>query len=249
MSAHKQRPRRELPQAATLALGDPKHPVSRETADRAVEIFVKELGGRAAFFDMLEIAGSRSEVDVVLELLADPRYNAMSLATICRKAGLTVADLFSAFKVAKQVRGQIASANVVTAGIVPVVEDVMRRAAPYEEVCDRCKGTATYVPNPTKADPNPEPQPCPTCKATGRVLVLPELERQKVALDLAQLLPKPNGTSIIQQNLALNSGGGSHPSGGGALERMQQALAGINTSPLVLEAEVTDEPAAGEAHE
>ena len=186
---------------------------------------------------MLELGEGRPEVDRVLDYLADPRYTGYSLARICRLLDLSPAHFFTAYQTARQIRSKIAAMDKVADGIVPVVEDVMKRAAPYEHTCDTCEGTGTVTPEPTKKNPNPEPERCETCRGVGKVTIYPELDRQKLALDLAQLLPKSAGVNILnQQNVQANL----QPAGSGTLEKMQQALASLANRPLVLEADATE---------
>lgn len=194
----------------------------------AVETFVDQLGGRVAVIEALEIASDQPEVDAVLSLLADPRYSSWSLRRLCQNAGLTIHEFFAAFRKASMVRAQIAATQVIAAKLVPVVEDVMRRAAPYDLTCERCLGSGTYTPDPSKKHPNPTPEPCKSCQASGKITIFPELDRQKLALELADLVKKGGGLNI--QNNQLHMAGAAGGTGSGDLEKLQQALAGVSFS-------------------
>lgn len=221
----------------------------RESGIAAVATFVEQLGGKAAVIEALEIASDQLEVDAVLSLLADPRYDTWSLRRLCQNAGLTVHEFFGAFRKAAMVRAQIRATQKIADGIVPVVEDVMRRAAPVVETCEACSGTGTFTPDPSKRQPNPQPEPCKACKSSGKITILPELDRQKLALELADLVKKGGGLQI--QNNQLNMSGAAGGTGAGDLEKLQQALAGANfavsaaeiTPKVPLEAEILPESA------
>jgi hypothetical protein len=207
----------------------------RDSADQALGAFLDAIGGRIKLVEALEIGAPQAEIDKVLDLLADPRYDRWSLRQICELAGLSVPDLLVAFRSATLIKAQIAATQTIAAGIVPVVADIMHRAAPHEGVCPICDGLGQITPNPTKKQPNPAPEDCRSCHGRGRLQVLPELERQKLAIDLADLVKKGGGISLNQQNVTIASGGGSAV---GALERMQQAVGRVlSGSPLVLDVE------------
>lgn len=196
----------------------------RESAVVAVERFVEELGGRSALIETLELAAAEPEVDLILSLLGDPRYEKWTLRRLCSQAGLTIQEFFLAFQKATLVRAKIAATREIASGLVPVVRDVMKRAAPYEEVCDTCSGTGTFTPEPSRKVPNPSPEPCKTCHARGKLIIVPELDRQKLALELGDLVKKGGGFQI--QNNQLNLAGSAGGTAAGDLEKLQQALAG-----------------------
>lgn len=201
----------------------------RETSDRAVERLTEILGGREALVSALEIGEGRKEIDQVLGLLADPRYAGMSLRRICGLAGLTIADFFAAFRSATLVRAQVEATAAIAAGLPGVVRDVIRRAAPYTTVCPACQGQPTT---------DPKAGPCPTCRGAGETVVEPELDRQKLALEIGEILKKGGGISLTQTNQTMVVGGGA---GAGMLERLQQTVSGVmNATPLVI-----DVPAGG----
>ncbi len=99
----------------------------------------------------------------------------------------------------------------------------MRRAAPYEDTCNGgCQGTGSLTPEPSPEQPNPVPTPCPTCQGIGVLKYQPDLERQKMAIDMAQLLPKGGGIQIAQINANSGQNSLSGGSGTGALEMLQR---------------------------
>ena len=85
----------------------------------------------------------------------------------------------------------------------------MTRAAPQRQVCPKCLGTSAAGQG-----------PCPLCQDSGYVQSEPELDRQKLALELGQLIEKKGGLIVQQNNLAATLGGTAP----GSLEQLQQAV-------------------------
>jgi hypothetical protein len=203
-----------------------------------------DLGGRQSLLALLALAPLTPDLRYVLGLLGDPAHDHRSLASICADGNLLPGDLLKHLGAAALHRGQVLARQRIGDSIPAVVEDVMRRAAPYEEACGTCMvdGVATgrVTPDPTPADPNPLPQICPECKGSLKILYLPSLDRQRVAIDLAHLVERGGGISITNQNLNL----GAAASGGqGALEQLQTLTDQILYGEAI-EAEVLPEPAA-----
>lgn len=171
---------------------DPRNPPTGLSVEEAtlsaagVDAFVGALGGRDRLVEILLIGCGDPAVDRVIALLDDPTLRGWSLRKICRHAALTVADFLRAYERAMIARGEIASARVIAHGIVAVVEDVMRRAAPYDEPC------------PCGAPEVTSPTSCKACRGTGILHLLPDLGRQKVALELGKLLTPG---ALMQQNV------------------------------------------------
>lgn len=105
--------------------------LSAEEADlsaEAVETFAKAVGGRDALTDVLSVAATAPEVEKVVNLLLDHRYRQTSLRRLCTMAGITVADLFAAYKKAIITRAHIEAAQIIAQRLPPIVTDVMDRA-------------------------------------------------------------------------------------------------------------------------
>jgi hypothetical protein len=210
----------------------------------AIDTFTKILGGKDLLADVLAVASHDPDVDKVVTLLLDPAYASYSLARLCHLAGITAADLYSALGKASIARAKIeAIVTEVAPKLRGVVKDVMDRAQPYEIPCTACGGVGATTAEPTKEQPNPAPQACAVCRGGGKLLALPDLDRQKLALELGQLVSKGGGIAVQvnQQNLGDRAGSTQT----GALEQLQQALGEIlfdgppPTAPLV-EGEVVD---------
>lgn len=208
------------------------------TNDQALDALVGFLGGRAVIRDTLAVAYDQPEVGQIASFLLDPRYDGYSLQKLCKLASLTVVDLFAAYKKALVVQAQLRATKVITEKLEAVVEDVMRRAAPYEIPCYECGGSGQVADPDTPARP---PVTCRQCAGQGKVLQLPDLDRQKVALELGQLVQKAGGINI-QQNTLVAGEGSRGP--GGSLVDLQQAVRELLSGPR--EPLPADDPSAGE---
>lgn len=211
---------------------------------RALQTVEKALGGRDAILDTLAVAADAPEVEQVVQLLLDPRYAQQSLRQICVLAGLTVVDLFAAYKSAMVVKAHLIAYQTITDKILPVVEDVMTRAAPFKIPCPKCAKTGRWT-DPAVKDAKEED--CPSCAGHGELLQLPDLDRQKLALELAQLVQKSGGVMLQQNNLTLNAGDKGKGSGStlvGLQQAVRDLLSGVREPlPETLEATALDEEA------
>ena len=186
--------------------------LTREDANcsgAAVDTFIGVLGGRARLTEILRIGAGDPAVDRVLDLLDEPLYGGWSLPKLCVRAGVSVADFLRAYQRAMLAVGEIAATKVIADGIVPVVADLMRRAAPYEVPCDCTLTPPTTVPPPV----------CKTCRGRGVRTILPDLDRQKIALALAKLL-LPGGPVLQQTTQIVHAPAAS----GGTLANLHAAV-------------------------
>lgn len=215
------------------------------TNAQAIDTLVQALGGRPALLDTLAVAADAPEVEGIISLLIDPRYEKRSIRSLCHMAGLTVVDLFAALKKAMVTRAHLLAYQAITDAIVPVVEDVMRRAAPYEIPCYGCGGLGTVT---DPEQPDADPTRCSDCHGSGKLLQLPDLDRQKLALELAQLVQKSAGLNIQQNTVNLPAGGAEGSRVGGTLVELQQVVRDLLSGPRqpILDAEPVRE---GETHD
>lgn len=177
-----------------------------------------DLGGRDALVGMLALAPLTPDLHFILGLLGDPRSKGQSLAAICAMGNVLPGELLRQLASAALLRGKVLAQQKIATGIAAVAEDVMRRAAPYEDVCNGgCSGTGSITQDPSPTNPNPGPEPCEVCRGTGKLIYRPDLERQKLAIEMAQLLPKSGGINILNQQ---NNQGGSVSGGQGLAEQV-----------------------------
>lgn len=200
----------------------PGQKVSRTYTHRglaqAVDQFEKDLGGRDKLLGILAGLPADDRLAETLGLLADPRSDDIPLSRLCQVGGITMGELMEAVR--KGVLGPALTRALMTmaARIQPIVEDVMRRAAPYEEPCEACDGGGTRA----RKEDEP-PVPCQVCKGAGKKMVMPELERQKFALELARLLPKKGvDTVVMGAGSIANLGSGTVQSMNALLKEMDR---------------------------
>jgi hypothetical protein len=205
-----------------------------DLAGAAIETFVVAVGGRKKLLQTLAIADGAEAADKVINCLLDPDYASWSLRRICTYAGITVADLFASYKKALFVQAHVDAAQRITSQLPPIVDDVMRRALPIARPCPRCNGSPT----------TPGTSKCPICQGAGTVLSEPDLDRQKLALELGRLTERKAGI-VMQQNQVAATAVSSH--GTGSLEQLQQAVGELlfnpqrrrDASPKVIDVEGT----------
>ncbi len=203
----------------------------------AIDTLVEAIGGKAVLLDTLAVAGGSPEIEAVVDLLLDPRHAKSSIRRLCTMAGLTVMDLFAAYKKAMIVKAHLLAYQSITDQILPVVEDVMRRAAPYEIPCYECGGHGQLLVEPDST----ETTTCPQCAGHGKLLQMPDLDRQKLALELAQLVQKSAGI-LVQQNTQVSAPAEPPPSG--TLVDLQHAVRDLLRGPRqpIVDAEISATP-------
>lgn len=184
-----------------------------------LESMETELGGRQQIVGMLSLAPLTPDLRYVLGMLGDPTHQQRSLAEICAMGNVLPGDLMRHLSKAALLRGQVRASQVIGQRIGAVVEDVMEQAAPHIAPCSGpCQGTGTIVPEATPDNPTRNPIPCPICRGSGKLTYPADREAQKLAIEMAHLLPKAGGINIAQINASEGKGGG----GQGMLESLQQ---------------------------
>jgi hypothetical protein len=180
------------------------------------------LGGREGL--VASLAFAPKDYEMIAGLIGDPRRAHTPLAVLCAEAGVRPGELLEAYKKGEELRAQALSIAKVGAKLADVAADTMRRAIPHEVTCGVCRGRGTVTAQPTKKEPDPQPETCESCQGTGILGVEGDLEHKKLALDMGKLLPRSGGMSIaVQQNNQTFAGG----SAGGALEALQAATDAI----------------------
>lgn len=230
-------PAEQAPAPLTRPLPEPPALVAQTLA--AIEV---ALGGRDSLVAALAYAPKTKDVGYLLGIIGDPRHAKRSLAQLCAMGGITPGELLSSYKAGVIHQAQALSTKIVGEELQGVVKDTFRLAAPHEVLCPTCEGLTTITPEPTRKNPNPEPQTCPTCKGKGRSGAEGEIEHKKLALELGQLTAKSSGITLNMQQNNLSMGGV-----GGALEHLQAAsdriLYGEGVGAVIM-AEVEAGPAA-----
>lgn len=181
--------------------------------------FEESLGGREVLLAGLAHAPRTKDLDYVVGLLGDPDNRRVPLALLLAQGGITAGEVLDAYKAGELNRGQAGAAKFIGEGLPGVVADTFKRAAPYVAVCYQCQGTTQITPEPSEADPNPEPVDCPLCAGKGELLYQGDLEHKKLALEIGKLLSKGGGVQVAV-NQQVGVGGAAV---GGSLEALQRA--------------------------
>ena len=210
------------------ALVEQKDAEILDLAAEPINAFEKALGGRSELVSQLSIDAT-PEIRDLVEMLLDPRYDGRSLGWLAASVNIGLTDLLRAYRNAMLAKAQIAAAQAIARRLPDIVADVMKRAAPYTEPCHGCDGTKKMKVRPTKKVPTPDPEEidCTICRGKGEITRVPELDRQRLALELGELIKTPRGGPTLLQQFNLNPGTTAGNSDPGSLERMQQAVGDI----------------------
>jgi len=215
-----------------VAVLDPDDVEILDLAAEPINEFEKALGGRRSLVNSLSIDPTPDIKDLV-DMLLDPRYDGRSLGWLASKVNISLTDLLRAFRNGEIAKAQILASRTIAAKLPDVVADVMQRAVPYEEPCAGCDATGQMTVRPTKKVPIPDPATvtCTICRGKGKIIRLPDLDRQRLALEIGELLKSPKGGPTLLQQFNLGTGlpavGSASDPGAGSLERMQQAVTDI----------------------
>lgn len=206
-----------MSEPAALQVVEPQHgTVGALRFATALTKFEQAIGGRDVLIEALLHAPPSKDLKYVLGLITEPGNARVSLAKLCVQGGITPGELWQYFQKAELTRATVLAIREVAKRLPEVVKDVMDRSIPWTETCPKCLGATTV---PVEGKPDSPPVTCPECRGEGVITLVPDLERQKVALELGALLKKGGGMTITQQNLQLTPGRAET----GALERMQEA--------------------------
>lgn len=210
-----------------------------DTAAEPINALEKALGGRKNLVQSLAIEAT-PEMRNLVEMLVDPRFDGRSLGWLAAKVQIGLTDLLRAYRSGVLATAHIIATQRVADKLPAVVEDVMKRAVPYEEDCAGCDATGQMTVRPTKKVPIPDPAqvPCTICRGKGKVLRLPELDRQRLALELGELIKGNRAPTFMQQINLPAAGQNAGDASAGSLERMQQAVTNLlYRQPPVIDAE------------
>jgi len=199
-----------------------------DLAAEPINAFEKALGGRSELISSLSIDAT-PEIRDLVEMLLDTRYDARSLGWLAAKVDIGLTDLLRAYRNGMLAKAQIMAAQAIAAKLPDIVRDVMLRAAPFDEACHGCRGTGTLTVRPTKKVPTPDPAEidCTICRGQKTIRKVPDLDRQRLALELGELIKTPRGGPTLLQQFNLNPGSAAGNADPGSLERMQQAVSDI----------------------
>jgi hypothetical protein len=225
------------PPASALVSGAALVPRSaqRETdriVSRTLNAVERELGGREELLRVLDLAPVTTPIANLRTLLANPANRKTVLAQLALRADVSTGEILKAYQAGVKLYAQTLAAREVAIQLPQVTKDVMARALPQHVECLACHGS--------KKDD--DGKKCLPCHGKGWITEIPDLDRQQVALELGDLMPKKGGGNIAIGITNNPSGGSPNASPGGFLETLQQAVAQVlyttPSRPAPIEAEI-----------
>jgi hypothetical protein len=171
----------------------------------AIKTFETQLGGREALVEILSQADSTPEITDLLGWLGNPDFAHESLATICRMANLTAGDVFLAYERALQTRARVLARIPIAKQLPDDADKAMQNALVHQIKCEDCRGRGK-VERKLKRGENEvyEVVDCYPCEGTGKIDVEPDIDQQKLALELGEFCQK-SGLTIQNNNQQDNS--------------------------------------------
>lgn len=226
-----------LPRRQTTVL-----PALPQDAKRELAALELELGGRQQLVRALTFARQTKDVRYLLGMLGDPENSSRSLADICHSGQILPGEVVAALSAGTELRSQLLAKTAIARRLPDVVTEVMQKAAEYEDDCSECMGTGKITADPTADQPNPSPQDCTTCQATGRLRYPADGKCRDLALEMAGLTGNGPGVQVTT-NVQVNAASGA---GYEQFERLQEAmdrvLYGQEAAAPPVEAEVVPPP-------
>lgn len=217
-----------------------------DLAAEPINAFELLLGGRTALIASLSI-DSTPEIRDLLKQLLDPHMDRYSIGYLASQAGIGLLDLLRAYRNSTLAKVQVLAVNQLAEKIPHVVEDVLRRAVPYDDRCKGCDGAGVTRVRPTKKCPDPDPPDveCSICHGKKTVVRLPTLEYQRLVLEMAEVIKPPKGGPTLLNQFNIGTAAASASSiVPGSLEQMQQAVTDLlfKRAPVIdVDASVVDD--------
>lgn len=217
-------------------------------AQKELVLLERELGGRQELVRALTFARQSKDVRYLLGMLGDPENASRSLADICHSGQILPGEIIAALTSGTELRSQLLAKTAIARRLPDVVTEVMQKAAEYEDDCTECMGTGKRTADPSEHDPNPKPEDCVTCQATGRLRFPADGKCRDLALEMGGLTgngaPGVNVTTNVQVNAVT---AGSYEGFERLQEAMDQVLYGATAvpQPAAVDAEILrpEEPA------
>lgn len=167
---------------------------------KALSAFEEAVGGRARLVEVLAHYHQTSDDgELIMNLVADPGNAERSLASLCASAGLSVGKFLRIFASARGANAYLAAMERVWPRVPEVAAEVMRYAVTRKGRCTTCFGKGTLQGRVKRGAPVSEIT-CTACDGEGTFDIVPDLERQKVALQLAGLLRTSGAQVLIDQS-------------------------------------------------
>jgi len=235
LKAPKRTPRPNSKQARRVPLAKP--PLRLVQAFDAIE---RAAGGREALVDRLTHGALTVEQQYVVGLMADPRNDSKSLATIADMARLPVGKLWQFIKDAGVARAIMEAQEEIVQHAAPLARDVMIRTLPRWVRCQECRGRGDLE---LLVDGKREVRTCEECAGKGQVVKDPTIEYQKLGLELLKIRERGNAGVSVGVGVQVNNGAPGMTSAGfrSVTDRLLYGEEAGGEAVDVVDAEIVDE--------
>lgn len=157
-------------------------------AKNVLDAFESEIGGREALCDNLSLLSLDKKQQNLLFLLCDPKLEAQPLSSIARVAGVSATSIMEMFTEAAKTRSQAISFGKLARSTPNVIQDILSKSVDSTIDCPECLGLKI------------EGIPCPKCRDRGQIVRESDIDRQKLALEMAGILKKGPGVAVQVNN-------------------------------------------------
>jgi hypothetical protein len=193
----------------------------------AVNELDQAMGGREGLLKHLEHAPHSAKLEILLNVLADPRRSMLKLDEAVKDAGITAREFMSIFREASVAKAFTEANLALSERLKDVAVDVADKATNHIEPC-KC----------TLGGKQPPEEKCQECKGSGLVYYRGSLPHQQMVFETSGLLKRGGGVNVnVQQQVAVG--------GGGLFERFVKATDAAAYGQKVIDVEPEDVKEAG----
>lgn len=205
---------------------------AQPSVEAALANFIEGVGGKDALLTELLIAPELPpSLLTLLQFSFDPRFSDRQFGFLCAKAQISPGEVLLAFRDVLMAKVTIQAMHETSKELVRMLREIVRSAITHDETCTECRGTTEVwkvLRNPKQKAESLQKVPCPTCQATGVVIVGPDRESQKMVLDLVGLTRGKASTLVnVGVNTQVSSASGSYSGGGSVTDSPAAAAAGL----------------------
>lgn len=208
--------------------------------------FENQAGGRDKFQKILCYLPHDAQEELLMKMLGDPKLNHKSLAALAARCGFSAGRVIDFFRRAQKAEAFVKSFKGVYEKLPDLTGSVMTEALPRTVRCTLCdKGKLTNPINPATGKPaGGKRRNCNICEGRGYTIGRPEVDRQRLALEMSGVIQKGSGVTVNnQQNTAVVANMGTPQAlFKSFLEASDKVLFGEQAEPAI-DAEVIEEEA------
>lgn len=165
---------------------------------RELATFEHAIGGRSVLVEEMQEAELDPAQQRLLALLEDPGHSHVSLATLCKLAGLRMAEVIQFMRDHTWNKAFLAAHRKFAERLSGVAEQVALEATNHTERCGCTYGATGEIPA------NPD---CKNCKGKGLQYFRGSHDHQTTVLEVMGLLKKGGGVTVNnQQNVGVKVG-------------------------------------------